>query len=410
MTSSLPYIRKRWYELFLVIHITFAAGVLAGLYFHWDDLTERAAYQSFLWPAVAIWVFDRLLRIARLVYINTRPVILDGVTATATHSEGSELVRLEVTSFFPGNPQISPGNHYFLYEPTRWRGYESHPFTLCSWSQGEDAPNAPTSIVRAGDKELKELGSGRSSSADGNDVPTTDGTSPKTTKHTFLIRPQKGFTDRLYATISSSSSSSSPTFQHDQERQTTTIKIRMLLEGPYGTPPPTRLPHQSILLIAGGSGITSTISRIYSLLATSTPSRRLHLIWAVRSPATAEDVCAHELNGALANPNFHLTVYVTAGRGKDMAGLQKDGTISTTTTMAAAAAAAHGALTKGEVRKGRPDIPAVIQQESSNAGHGLAVFCCGPLSMEVSCRQGVRHVLDSTQGAALALYTEQFGW
>ena len=61
--QAMLFFRRRWYEIFLFIHILFAALYVAGTWIHVDEL----GYVWFVYPAVAVWCADRVVRIARLV-------------------------------------------------------------------------------------------------------------------------------------------------------------------------------------------------------------------------------------------------------------------------------------------------------------------------------------------------------
>ena len=76
---------------------------------------------------MAVWVFDRALRLCRLAYFNLYPSAV-GVKATATFDSTTGLVRLDVSSAYRLQ-NAPPGSFFFVYEPYCVQGYESHPFT-----------------------------------------------------------------------------------------------------------------------------------------------------------------------------------------------------------------------------------------------------------------------------------------
>lgn len=95
------------------------------------------AYSPYLYPPMAIWGIDRALRILRQVYCNLHVKLsgsVAGTESTAHYDTETNVIRLEV---IPGSRILSPqsGQHYFIYQPLRWRGWENHPFTLASWSE-----------------------------------------------------------------------------------------------------------------------------------------------------------------------------------------------------------------------------------------------------------------------------------
>lgn len=293
-----------------------------------------------------------------------------GIKATASWDENKELVRLDVTDFFKGQ-KPTPGMFYFLYEPGRLRGYESHPFTLCTWNSpnvGSIATSETSSLdekrKESDDADLKdlELGIKKVNAAD---TILNIGASLET-RHTFLIRPRDGFTQRL--------------------RNWHSRDFNILLEGPYGTGVNMRQ-YASVTMIVGGSGITAAISRAYSLLRYETPGN-VRLIWAARRRQTVDDVCAHELSGVLVNSRFSLDVFMTSAMEAKSESLSN----------------LHYTL-----HSGRPDIDCILDEEREKCAGSMAVFCCGPSGLDASVRRSVRRLLDE-EGPHVAFFEERFSW
>lgn len=94
------------------------------------------------------------------------------------------MIRLDITDFLPQKPVV-PGQFYYLYVPNGLRGFESHPFTLCSWQR-------PDPLLA-----IREL------SPDSKDVELSirpvseNGSSAGEVAHSLLIRPYRGATGRL---------------------------------------------------------------------------------------------------------------------------------------------------------------------------------------------------------------------
>lgn len=62
MFQALLYFRRKWYEVFLVAHIVLAIFWTVGLWYH-------VQYRGYVWlvlPSIAVWGFDRAVRLARL--------------------------------------------------------------------------------------------------------------------------------------------------------------------------------------------------------------------------------------------------------------------------------------------------------------------------------------------------------
>ncbi|KAK4495065.1 hypothetical protein PRZ48_013392 [Zasmidium cellare] len=383
VVSSLYFVRNRWYDVFLGIHFIFALMLLVCIWFHVK--IQYGAFNGFIWPAVAIWSLDRLLRWTRILCISALPN-LKGIKATATFDETKDLIRLDVTEFFKKHAPI-PGSFYYVYEPGRLRGYESHPFTLCTWNHAIPASRSSSSMSSLESPIEKEVEKAPQDPSDVKDVelgmvertPTDDPIPDKRKSaeahHTFLIRPRNGFTGRLRTKTTASSG------------ETKSKDIRVLIEGPYGCEL-TLHQYSTVVLVVGGAGITAAISRMYSLLRTAASPHFVRLVWATQKREVVDDICAHELDGVLGNPRLRADFYITSSPTSS----SRVGERKSITTLGG----------------GRPDIDAILQEERSRCQGSMAVFCCGPPSMEASTRNGVVKLLGE-KGPHVAFYQERFG-
>ncbi|KXT06243.1 hypothetical protein AC578_9182 [Pseudocercospora eumusae] len=353
--ASVWYIREKSYEVFLLSHIGMAVIFLVTLWYHVQ--VDRGVFTGWLWPCVAIWVFDRLLRILRVARIHLRA---RSTKAIATYDQDSELIRLDVTGLLPKTKHlIPPGSYYYIYMPSSLRFYESHPFTICSW-------NSSTPTI--------------------NDKQPTPNNDPPIT-HTFLIRPYTSFTNRLLTRIKSN-----PT-------------IPILLEGPYGTP--VHLHHYTnILIICGGSGITAAISHTHSSLPVGA---RIHVIWSIpQRRHLVEDVYAHELRSASGNSNFKMTVYLTS-RGADVV-VKEEEDVEKRGALVGGETDGHGHEYGYEVRHGRPPILEVMRGARKEAKQNLAIVTCGTTGFADSCRGAVCELLGDGDGAEVGYFNETMLW
>jgi predicted ferric reductase len=220
---------------------------------------------------------------------------------------------------------------------------------------------ASGSYQRDADLKDVELGIDRVNTLD--TIPDTRGS--REARHTFLIRPRGGFTQRL---------------RNKQSQQ-----FHILLEGPYGTEL-GMYQYASVVMIVGGSGITAAISRAYALLRCGSP-RSVRLIWAAQKQGLVDDVCAHELSGILGKSRFAMDVFVTS------AGPKKSGDRDM----------------PYRLRTGRPDVNGILEEERTKCAGSMAVFCCGPPGLDVSVRNAVRRLLGE-EGPHVALLEERFSW
>lgn len=113
---SLLVFRKKNYELFVFAHIIFAALFVIGAWRHVDE----KGYGKFMYAAVAVWVFDRVVRIGRLAAF--------GIQVANVELKANETLKVSVPR--PAYWKPFPGCHAFIHflRPTCF--WQSHPFTI----------------------------------------------------------------------------------------------------------------------------------------------------------------------------------------------------------------------------------------------------------------------------------------
>lgn len=157
-------------------------------YFH----TRETGEDSYIWPALVIWAFDRALRLLRVLW-NNRVWSGTKYTQATVARLSADTVSLTFTRKFSWRA----GQHVYITLPSI-SDYptQAHPFTIASISNCLDGPP---------DKEV-----------------------------VLLIRGREGFTKRLLAYAS----------------KTTEAPVTALIDGPYGCPPDLRR-YSTAVLIAG---------------------------------------------------------------------------------------------------------------------------------------------------------------
>ena len=116
MMQGMLYLRRNIYELFLLCHIILAAIWTGGAWTHVKDL----GYLDFVYPTVAIWLLDRLIRILRLLYF--------GFPKADVILLADETLKVVIPK--PRSWKSIPGGHAFIHflKPTYF--WQSHPFTF----------------------------------------------------------------------------------------------------------------------------------------------------------------------------------------------------------------------------------------------------------------------------------------
>ncbi|KAK7530714.1 ferric reductase like transmembrane component-domain-containing protein [Phyllosticta citribraziliensis] len=377
------WVRAKFYEAFLAIHIALAVLVTIALFVHLSKMEDE--YTDYLWAVVAIWCFDRFLRIVRLVYCNlhvrSSAKIVRGPSAVATYSKDTDVVRVDIklgsVLFKPG-----PGQSYYLYEPLRFKGWECHPLSLGAYSTSAGIVSPSTTA----EKDLAVTTSRPESDAN-----STSSTAEPT--FTFWIRPYAGWTRRLRDQCLAAPSH--------------TITPTMLLEGPYGHAAPLHT-FENVLLIAGGTGISTAVPYIIDHVQRAsegrTRTRSIKLAWVARQSAFIHDLCQHELRPALRRPEFEGLFW--ASRNKvaadvESADVEKDGIFVSEQRQVSI-----------EIRQGRPDIQALVAnlaREWEQTGQRAVVLASGPGDIADEAREAV-HVALKNGCRHLKYVEEAYGW
>ncbi|OAG43203.1 hypothetical protein AYO21_02489 [Fonsecaea monophora] len=250
--SILP-LRRMLYEAFLLWHIAVSVLVVVGCYLHiYDRFGHQWGYEVWIYVAIAVWVFDRLLRVGRFVRAGFRyakVTIID-----------DDYVRVDIEG-------VGGNGHAYLYFPTlTWRVWENHPFsvasTILNTSREPSASKANVKPLMADvEKDGGSSTAGAALSSDHSSDGELDEHQPQPPKlaMTFLLRTRGGLTSIL----------------RSQSR------IPVLVEPGYGHPSDLS-DYPTLICVAGGVGITTVLP-----LLRSHPGRT-KLLWGMRTPSLAE--------------------------------------------------------------------------------------------------------------------------
>ena len=252
--SSLAPIRIPWYEAFLITHVAFAVAGLVTLWYHLKfRFHGQYEYEIWLYIAFAAWTLDRLVRVIRIVCLNYGLCTGHTPKALIELLPGDDLIK--ITAYPSTSWSVRPGQYCFVYFPTSTWFWESHPFSIASWSaggvaMGSDGPKGIAPVRtndRAADQEY-QLSEELPPKSFGNGLFLNDSLSTNASL-SFVIRPCSGITKWLRATFIS---------------EKRTLSIPVLLEGPYGGCPADVFASQTIIAFAGGVGITGVLGYIHA--------------------------------------------------------------------------------------------------------------------------------------------------
>ena len=298
---------------------------------------------------------------------------LDGFPLTV-HDLSGDMVKVQI--FVPSTYIWRPGQHCFLRIPTL-SILDNHPFTIAS------APNNNTNINFTSEKRME--------------VNTLS----------FLVRPHEGFTRKLSA----------------YARANTDISLHAFVDGPYGgLTRKIENAYDSIILVAGGGGITASVSWLLYLAmrmkASDVLVKQVKLVWVVRKENHLHWV-REELDTAQATApqgavtfEFYVTDDINHSTSEHR---DRDGAVQGTTHEGSS----DSKLTVEEshpaslaiVHRGRPFLGERIMQ----ALHAprTCVLGCGPESMKIDLSNAVARAQQRVWKSDLrevALHTETFGW
>ncbi|RFU79737.1 ferric-chelate reductase [Trichoderma arundinaceum] len=425
--GNLYWFRRKIYESFLLIHITLSVVVIVALFYHTSIFDGK--YDPYLWPLVGIWSFDRFLRILRVVYCNLhirlRQKTLHRSIAAIAYDQDTNIIRIQInTHVKPG-----PGQHYYLYQPFRFTGWENHPFTLAYWSQsvGETAQSqhrGQSGPLTTDTPSIATEGSIATSSEAGLPHAAVD----DEYLLSFWIRPYDGWTRHLRDLCMKSQSLSRPP---------TISRETILIEGPYGVAEPLWM-FDEVLLITGGSGIAAMVPYVLDHVARAAVSnkssrtgvRGLTLVWSDRKQAFIHRIAQKELAAAIKCDAVKCMFYCTDSAKTSVGSLPLPATDEISTEDASKVTAECSVLKGNEetdisgsmdgifnagsliIKTGRPDIPTIIERAAVSAiesGSRLAVMACGPGGMADTAREATSRAMRK-QASSIEYFEEAFGW
>ncbi|KAE8828413.1 hypothetical protein PTNB85_07601 [Pyrenophora teres f. teres] len=357
-------LRRAHYEIFLVTHIALSIATLWTMYYHVEIFTN-GEWNVFIWPCVAIWVFDRVMRIGRMLAFNRFPF---NTKALVTYDSKSNLIRMEVDGI---NNLIAPkpGTYYYIHVLDNvLYAHQNHPFTLAYvFEDGDGSSTMPLS-------PLTDRSTPFSASSDAGgelDELLTSKTPNASPNLVFLIRPYDGFTSRI----------KSHCLLHP-------TKLQVLIEGPYGHTVPLQN-FTNVLFIVGGTGIAVPLSHLASILSSSSHVQRVKIVWAVREHAALVEAF-RDFRGLLNDERLELEIHVTREEakndvlGKDMKGVR--------------------------IMTHRPDVHTTIEEAARDAGQQrLAVVACGPALMADQARKSSVQMLGRGH-RGVEYFEESFKW
>jgi predicted ferric reductase len=249
-------LRHAFYETFLNIHKLVVAAALITAYLHLklDSLPQH----PWLEIVFSLWILEYVFRFARITYYN---ISISRFTRITVEALPAEACRVTFELVRPWRPQ--PGTHVHIYIPTlAW--LSSHPFSV-AWT--ETRPISTTLSPLDTEKALT------------GDLPPSLDNDPtsQTTSISLICRARTGFTRHMY--------------DRAVAQPNRTWHTWGAAEGPYGALD-SLASYGTVLLFAGGVGITHQLSHLSPLISGScdgtVATRKIVLVWSVPSAECLE--------------------------------------------------------------------------------------------------------------------------
>ncbi|OGM50802.1 ferric-chelate reductase (Fre2) [Aspergillus bombycis] len=252
--ASMLQVRQRFYEFFLAWHVVFFLLAMAAcclhIYYRYDF---QWGYENWIYMALAIWGYERGMRILRFAR--------HGIRTAHVSIVDDDYIKLEI-------PGVAAEGDVYLYFPTlTWRVWENHPFSVMTDVCCESDTGPSTTIITTDKGRLPVDLTEKVGNLDKISLAETFST-PCQRRLVFYIRTQSGITKYLRGPRS---------------------KFPVLIESSYR---PVALSRSNtsdmanIIAIAGGVGVTA----LAPILMRHEGWHRL--FWAVRSTPLADSVAA----------------------------------------------------------------------------------------------------------------------
>ena len=232
---SLPFLRHRMYELFVILHVPVSLVFIGMMFWHCNNYLTSWHY---LIATLAIWFVSLVVRLFYLNWTNFRRLSWFCGEESAITLLPENAVKITI----PTQMRWKPGQFVYLRIPGI-SIFENHPFTIASLCDDE--------------------------------FPSDYGESYR--DMVLVFRPFGGFTRKAV----NAALQNGPYHTY-----------RSFIDGPYGGMRRELASFDTVVLIAGGSGITAIVSHLLLLIKKmrdgTAVTKNIHVVWALKRPETSE--------------------------------------------------------------------------------------------------------------------------
>lgn len=266
MFQACSVVRHAFYETFLHIHQLLAILAILGVYVHLE-VAKLPAF-PYIRLAVVFWASERLWRLGRIIYLNVSR--RDGLTKVRVEALPGEACR--VTFYLPRHVTIRPGSHVYAYLP-QISFWMSHPFSVAWTDTTSEPPTGMLTPIPLTNSSPLTPSSIEKQFHPQSPLSQSFKALPKTpTTVSLIMSARTGMTRQLLNAALKSPSH--------------TLQMSGALEGPYAGHDSLRS-YGTVILFAGGAGITHHLIQIRHLLASSVAgtvaTQHIVLVWSVKS-------------------------------------------------------------------------------------------------------------------------------
>lgn len=234
MFQAVYNFRKLAYEAFLVVHIVLVIAFVVALWYHSLD----NGYMNYLYCSIAVWAFDRFVRLLRVIYFNFG---FSGTTSAEIRVIGEENYSLLQIKLRTTRKVVAKPGQYLFLHVGRITPWQSHPFSILDQDE--------------------------------------------TGAYVLVAKVHKGLTCRLHNHVLDNRSGKDAQVS-ELAYDAPTRNIRAGIDGLYGGSAPVDL-YDTALLVAGGAGITGVYPYLKHIVRNeSAVTRHVKLIWSVRHTST----------------------------------------------------------------------------------------------------------------------------
>lgn len=368
LLQSISPIRHAFYEVFLHLHQFLAFFGILGLYLHLDiaDLPALPYARAVL----LLWLGDRIIRVLRILWNNF--TLKGGRTSVTIEAMPGDACRL--TFQLPRHIEVKPGSHVYVYLP-KFSWWMSHPFSI-GWTNSESAPSTGLEGARYSVALPASAFPTSPNSMEKQVFPAWKQAKPPTSL-SLIVAARSGMTRQIY--------------EEARLQPRGIIETAGLIEGPYAGHASLGS-YGTVIMFAGGAGITHHLIQIRHLLASAhantVATRKIVLVWTVKD-TDAFSWIREWMNEIMDMPGrrdmLKVLLYVT--RGKKASFTSQNGTLQS--------------------YAGRCSPGAVLDKELPSRVGATMVTVCGPGAFADEVRAAVRERLEY---ATIDMDEESFTW